>query len=159
MELLSYSASSLVLYVGNLIDTSLVASSLEGGIEPEPDDLVGQSGRDDPPAHGQDIGVVVRPRHPRRVEIVAERRANAAYLVGGDLLPLTAPADDQTALRLTGGHGTSDLGADVRIIDRFPVVRATIVDLVTELPQHADEMLLQREAGVIGPDRNAHVEL
>jgi hypothetical protein len=36
-------------------------------------------------------------------------------------------------------------------------VRAAIVDLVPERAQQAEQMLLEREPRVIGPDRNAHV--
>ena len=44
-------------------------------------------------AHREDVRVVVLPRQPRRVEIVAQRGADAGHLVGGDLLALAAAAD------------------------------------------------------------------
>src|SRR5207245_4433470 len=46
--------------------------------------------------------------------------------------------------------------ADRRVVDRLEAVGADVVDVVTELLQRADQVLLQLEAGVVGPDGDAH---
>ena len=50
------------------------------------------------PPMREDVGVVVLPRQAGRVEIVAQRGADAGDLVGGDLLALAAAADDDAAV-------------------------------------------------------------
>ena len=87
------------------------------------DDLVGEPGRHDAAADREDVGVVVGAREPRRVEVVAERRADAGHLVGGDLLALPAAADDDAALGAARDDGPADGGADRRIVHRLFGVR------------------------------------
>ena len=100
-----------------------------GVVEPERDDLVGEAERDDPAAHREDVGVVVLARQPRGVEIVAERGADAADLVGGDLLALAAAAERRCrGRRAPSATARADVGADRRIVDRRLAVRAAIVD-------------------------------
>ena len=77
-------------------------------------------------------------------------------LVGGDLLALAAAADDDAAIGLPLATARADLGANRRIVDGRLAVRAAIVDLMAEALQRADEVFLQREAGVVGADRDSH---
>src|SRR5438876_4238842 len=106
-----------------------MAPSFEGRAEPEGDDLVGELERDDAPAHGEDVRVVVLARHPRRVEIVALAGVRAAHLVGGDLLALPAPADDDAAVRLARDDEPRDLRTDRRIVRRAVAEGAAVVDV------------------------------
>jgi hypothetical protein len=138
----------------NLIDAPLMPSALERCRQPECHDLVCQPGPDDPSANGEHIGVVVLPRHPRRVELVAERRTHAGDFVGRYLLALTAAAHHDAAIGLTAHDGATDPGADRRVVNRILRVRAVIVDIVAEPPQRCDEVLFEREAGVVGADRD-----
>src|SRR6202030_2312929 len=80
----------LLFQLADLVDAALVASSLELGIEEDLRYLLGQLGGDDASADRKDVGVVVLARHPRRVQIVAERGAGAVHFVGRDLLALPA---------------------------------------------------------------------
>ena len=83
---------------GDLIQPALVVTALVGRVQPQLEDLVGQAERDDAAAHREDIGVVVRAREPRHIQIVAERGADAGDLIGGDLLALTAAAEHDPAV-------------------------------------------------------------
>ena len=52
--------------------------------------------------------------------------------------------------------GAGDIQADGRIVDRLFAVRAAILDRVPEPRQRLRQVLLEREARVIGADRDAH---
>src|SRR3989442_1614655 len=67
----------------DLLQPPLVTSTLERRPEPNSDDLIGEPEPDDPSPHREDVGVVVLAGEPRRIEIVAQRRANPDDLVGG----------------------------------------------------------------------------
>ena len=142
--------------LGDLIEALLMAAAFERRLEPQLENLVGQAERDDASAHREDVGVVVLARQARRVEIVAERRADAAHLVGGDLLALAAAAEHDAAVGLAGDDGAADAEADRRVVDRGLAGRAVVVDGVPELLQRLLEVLFQQKARVIGADRDAH---
>ena len=79
---------------GDLVDPALVAAAaFELRVEEDPRDLLGELGGHDPGADREHVGIVVLARHARGVEIVAERGARAAHLVGRDLLALPAAAE------------------------------------------------------------------
>ena len=124
--------------------------------QPQGQDFVREPERDDPAAHREDVGVVVLARQPRRVEIVAERRADAGDFVRGDLLALPAAAEHDAAIGAALGDRAPDADADERIVHRRLAVRAVIVDAVPERRQRLLEMFLEREAGMVGADRNPH---
>src|SRR3954449_10607272 len=98
--------SFLFLDLCELFETGGMAASLEFGLEPELEDLVGDARRgDDAPTHGQDVGVVVDPRQPGREQVVAQRGACPAHLVGGQLLALSAAAEHDTLVGLASHDG------------------------------------------------------
>src|SRR5262249_53131277 len=84
------------------------------------------------------------------------RRTSAAGSVGGDLLALSAAADDDGAIGAPFDDGATDRKADRRIVDRGLAVGAQIVDRVSKAGQRLLQMLLQQEAGVIGADSDSH---
>ena len=96
------------------------------------DDLVGEAGGDDPAAQREHVGVVVLARQPGRVEVVAERRADAGHLVGGDLLALAAPAEHDAAVGLAADDAPRHVGADRRVVDRRLAVGPEVVDIMAE---------------------------
>src|SRR5438128_2336388 len=79
-------APRVFLCLRDLVDPALMPSAVERRREPEREDLVGQAEGDDPAAHGEHVGVVVLAREARRIQVVAERGADAAHLVGRYLL-------------------------------------------------------------------------
>src|SRR4029450_8041355 len=97
-------------------DPPLVAAASETGFQPQRHDFIGKAEGDDAPAHREDVGVVVLARQPRGIEIVAQRGANPAAFVCGDLLALAAAADDDTAIGAAADHTPRDGGADRRIV-------------------------------------------
>ena len=112
----------------DLIDAPLMPAAFKRRLDPQRHDFIGEAEGDDAPAHRQDVGVVVLARQPGSVEIVAQSRAHARHLVRGDLLALTASADDDAA----------------------------IVDIVAEPPQRVFHVFLEEKTGVIGPAGDAH---
>ena len=94
--------------------------------------------------------------HARGVEVVAERGAGAVHLVGRDLLALAAAAEHDADVGVAAHDGARDRGAVRRVVDRLGAVGAEIVDVVAPLLQHPDEVLLERIAGVVAADRDAH---
>jgi 23S rRNA (cytosine1962-C5)-methyltransferase len=141
----------------DLIDAPLVASAGERGGEPQHQDFLCERERDDARAEREDVRVVVLPRHPGRVEFVAQRRACADDFVRRHLLALAAAADDDAAIGPPLGDLSRDLGADRRIVDRSVAMGAAIVHDMAAAQQRTDQMLLQRVAGVIGADRYPHM--
>ena len=63
-----------------------MASTFELSGQPHLQDLVGQSGRDDPSTHRQDVGVVVLAGEFGGEQIVAQCRSGASNFVGRELL-------------------------------------------------------------------------
>ena len=94
------------------------------------DDLLGEAHADDPGTDRQHVGVVVGTGHAGGVEAVAQRRAHAAHLVGGELLALAAPAEHDADVGIAVADGAADPGTDRRIVDRVGRVGALVVDLV-----------------------------
>ena len=87
---------------------------------------------------------------------MTERRANTRYLVGGNLLTLSATAEDDAAFGAAADDGSADRHADRRVVHGLFAVGAVVVDRVTETPKRLLQVLLEREARVIGADRDVH---
>ena len=93
---------------------------------------------------------------PGGEQVVAERRAHARDLVGGDLLALAAAAQHDAAIGATVNDGATDGHADRRIVHGCFAVCAEILDGMSEPLQRLLEVLFEEESGVIGPNRHAH---
>ena len=133
-----------------------MTSARKGGREPQRENFVGQSERDDPPADREDVRVVVLARESRRVQIVAERGPYADHLVRRNLLALPAPAEDDAAIGAFLGDRAADRETDRRIVDRRFAVRAAIVHGVAETRERFPQMFLQQKARMIGADGDSH---
>ena len=133
-------------------------AAFEGRGQPQCHDLIGEGEADDATADRQHVGIIVLTRHPRGVEIVAERRADPANLVGGHLFSLATAANHNSPVHAAGCNRPRHLGGDFRVIHRLVGEGSSIVDVVTEAQQRGDQVLLQREARVIRADGDAHME-
>ena len=133
-----------------------MASARKRSREPQRDDFVGEREGDNASADREHVRVIVLAREPRRVQIVAERRADAGDLVGGDLLALSAAADDDPAVRPPLGDLTRHREADGRIVDRRLAVGTVIVNGVAQALERLPEVLLQRKPRMVGADGDAH---
>ncbi len=133
-----------------------MASALVIGIQPQLEDRVGKTERDDAAAHREDVGIIVLAREACGEQVVAQCGADADHLVGGNLFPLTAPAQDDPAIGASLGHRTPDGEADRRIVDRLFAVGPEILDEVSEPRERVLQVLLEQIAGVIGSDRDSH---
>jgi len=90
------------------------------------------------------------------VEIVAQRGPDARYLVGGDLLALTAATHHDSALYAPVGDSPRDVQTDGRIVHRLRRVRPPIVDVVAKPLQRRLHVLFQKKARVIRADGDSH---
>jgi len=124
--------------------------------QPERDDFIGELQGYDAAAERQHVRVVVLARQARRVDIVAESRADAGDLVRGHLLALSAAAHHDAPLGAPFGDLTRHREADRRIVDGLLAVGAKIVDAVPQTLQPDFEMLFEKKSGVIRADRNPH---
>lgn len=122
------------------------------------EDLDGERHGDDAAAHRKDIGIVMSPRQGCHVRVVAQGRADAGHLVGGDLLTLTAPAKHDAPIRLPGGHRFPDGNAMWRVIGGRPSVSPQVGDPVAAVAERPGQLVFQIKSGVIGPKGDASTE-
>ena len=94
--------------------------------------------------------------HAGGVEVVAERGADAVHLVGRDLLALAAAAEHDAASRRRRAHRARDRRADRRVVDRSSECVPRSSTSWPHVLQHPDQVLLERVAGVVAADRDAH---
>jgi hypothetical protein len=137
---------------GQLGDAALVTATFELGGKERRHNFFGETDSDDSCANRQHIGVVVRARHLRGVQAIAQRRAHTAHFVGGQLLALPTAAEDNADLGLAITNGPTDSGADGWIVNAVGGMGAEIFDLVARSAQECNEMLLQFETRVICTD-------
>lgn len=76
------------------------------------------------------------------------------HFVRSNLLALTASAHHDAKLCLAIAHCPRHCGADRWIVNAFGGVSSEVGNHMTCPFEHADEMLLQFEACMIGTDRN-----
>jgi 23S rRNA (cytosine1962-C5)-methyltransferase len=124
--------------------------------QPDRQNLLGETQGDDASAHRQHVGVVVLARQPGSVQIVAQGRADAGHLIGGDLLALSAAAEHDAAVRTAFGDRASDGETDRRVVDHRLAVRAVVGHVVAEPCERPLEVFLEKESGVISANRDAH---
>ena len=141
---------------GDLLDAVHVAAALERRREPHAQDLLGEPEGDDAGADRQDVGVVVRPAEPGGEEIVAERGAHPVHLVRRDLLALAAAAEHDPPVGGARGDLAAHGRAVLRVVDRGLRIGPEIDDVVPLGLQHADEVGLQREPGMVGAESDPH---
>ena len=96
----------------------------EPGSQEGPEQVERELQTDDLRTEADDVDVVVLDRLMRRVDVVAERGADAVDLVGGDTGADTGPADENRPVCRVVEDPGADGPRDVREIDRFVGVRA-----------------------------------
>ena len=135
-----------------------MAAALELGVEEDAQDLLGQLGGDDPRADRQHVGVVVLARDAGRCRgRCTARRARRAPCWRRSARP--GRCRRARCRRRRRRATTARADAPRRSAGSRPVlgaVGAEVVDVVAPLLQHRDEVLLQREARVVGADRDPH---
>ncbi len=132
-----------------------MASTFERSAEERGDDLLGEADPDDPSTEAQHVRVVVLACHTRRVQVVAQRSADAMHLVGGQLLALSASAEHDAEIGVAVANRAADACADRGVVDRVGGIGALVVDLVAQTTEKADKVLFELESGVIGADGDA----
>ena len=118
-------------------------SAFKRCVQPQRQNLVGEAERDDAAPHREDICVVMLARQPGRVEIVAERGANAPHLVRCDLFALSAATKDDAAVCPAFGDCLTYAYADRRVVDRCLTSGAVIVHDMAKAGQCSLEMFLE----------------
>ena len=91
------------------------------------------------------------------VDVVADRRADAGELAGGDARADAGAADQHAALGVAGEDRLADLARLVRIVDSHGVgVRPEVDDVVTERRELLEHALPQLDAAVVERDGHPH---
>ena len=114
---------------------------------------------DDPRAQGQDVHVVVLDALVRGIRVVADRRADAAHLVGGHARPDPGAADEDPALRRAALDRLAEALREVRVIvGRVRAVAPEVAELMAQPSglEPADEVILEGGPGMVGGECDAH---
>ena len=125
--------------------------------EPLLDDLQREVRPDKTGAERENVGVIVFPAIAGRRDVVAEGRTDPRDLVGDHGRPDAGSVDDDAPAAGAVGDEPGDLVRVVRVVDGVGGVGATVVDVVSRLPEAERDALLQREPAVVGTDRNGLV--
>src|SRR5699024_4562024 len=108
-------------------------------------------------ADGDHVGVVVLTGQARGVLVPHQGRADAAHLVGGDLLAVAGAADHHAQGSGVADHGLADVGAEGRVVvEGVVLVSAVVGDLVPLRPQCLHEPIFERETCVSGTYWDVH---
>jgi len=129
----------------------------EFGGEVGRDEVHREPGADDLRADAHDVDVVVLDALMCGMNVVADRRADALHLVGRDRSADPGSANHDAARGFARRHLLRDGARDVGEVDRLVVIGADIDDVVAEAANVVDDSLLERPAGVVGSDNEAHV--
>ncbi len=129
-----------------------MTAALETGRQECCEDLLGKTDADDPGAHTEHVGIVVRTRKPCREQVVAQCGAHAVHLVGGQLLALSTAPDDNADLRMAVAYRTADRGAELGIVAALRAIRSKVRHVVVIGSEHGDEVLFQLVPGMIRAD-------
>jgi hypothetical protein len=143
----------------DLLNPRSVTPRVEGRRKPHLDDLVSQWGREDPGAQREHVRVIVAAGEPGREEVQAQRRANAGDFVRGDLFPLAAAADHDSAIHLPGHDRSTDGRTDPRVVDRSVAVGSEVANLVAKSLQRPLQVLFETIPRVIRTDGDAHARI
>ena len=135
-----------------------MTAAFERGIQPDPEDFVRQSERDDTAAHREHVGIIVLARQPGRIEIVAQSRADAGDFIRRNLLALSAAAEHNAAVGAPLGHCPGNGETDGRIVDRSVAVGTVILDGMPEASQRLFQMFFECKARMVGADGDSHGE-
>jgi len=146
------------LVVGELGDAAHVTLvSAEGLAEEGINDCQARSQVVHAPAQSDDVGIVVLASQPGGLDRPGQGCAYPVNLVGGDLLPVAAPPENNAEASGVGHHGLSTGQAESGIVVIWVVgVGSVVDDVVPLLPQMLDHGALELEAGVVGGDMDAH---
>ena len=139
----------------DLRDSALVTTTLECSGEKDSQDLLGETNANNARTHAEHIGVVVFSGHSSGVQVVAQRGTNTTNLVRRQLLALTAATQNDAQIGATVSDRSAHRSTDRRVVTTLRAVGAMVCHHVTARPEHADEVLLQFETGVVRPDRNS----
>ena len=112
-------------------------------------DFGGQLRADDARAEAEHVRVVIFDALVRGKRVVACARADAAKFIGRDARAHTAAAEQNAALGAASENGLGDLLRVIGIIDRIGRTRAEIDRLMSQSARDFDNVLFQREPGVI----------
>src|SRR5579885_635130 len=135
------------------LDVALAA--VEGRLEKRLHQLARERRPHDLGAEAEHVHVVVLDALVRAVGVVADRRADAGELAGGDGRAHSRAADEDAARGLAALDRLADLARLVGIVDAHRVgVRAEVEDVVAG--KRLEHRLAQMDAAVVERDRDLH---
>jgi hypothetical protein len=97
----------------------------------------------------------VRARHASCVQVIAQSSANAVHFVGSQLLALATSAKNNSKVCLAIAHMSPHGCTNWWVVAALCGVRTQVVNIVSLVGEHFNEMLLQGVPGVIGANCNA----
>ena len=140
------------LFSFDLVDTSLVASAFELGVEPDADDFEREGFGHRACPHGNTVGVVVFLRHLRGPLIPAEAAADAFDLVGNYGFAVTGATEHDAIVGLAGSDGFGRRADEIRVVAGLIGVAAAVDHLAAAFLKQSDDGCFEGEACVVGAD-------
>lgn len=142
---------------GDLVDASLVATSLERGRKHGIHCVESNLATDDSFAEADHVCRIVSTSEHGGGHIVYDRSPDTDHLVGGDRDPNASAADAQTELDVSRTHGTPNSSPKIWVVDgHFGRVGAKIDNVMTMRGQVLDHVALEAEACVVRTDGDTH---
>ncbi len=140
---------------GDLGDAPFVTATFERSREEDGQNLFSQTDANDAGTDTENVRIVVLTGHAGRIQIVTERGTDTAHFVGSELLTLPTPTEHDPDVGVAVSNGTPHSSTDGGVVTALRAVRAVIVDTVTCRLEDTDEVFLQFETGMVGPDSYA----
>lgn len=140
------------LFHRNLIYSSLVASALEGSGEELRQYLVSLMIGDEATRHDEHVGIVVLACQAGNLRIPAQGGTDALMLVQCDADAVSAAADGNAGIALTGFYGERQRMGEVRIVYTLGGVGAEIFVLPALCLEPLLYVLFQFISGMVGTD-------
>jgi len=106
----------------------------------------------------QDVCIVMFTAQPSTFYVRYRRCANTEDFVSGDRHTNATAANKNPAVILARGHAFCDASGEIRIVNSYFRVSAHILKIEVTFSEGKFDEILDRDAGVIGTERDAHAE-
>src|SRR5712691_5797640 len=121
------------------------------------DEVAREPGPDDLGAKAEHVHVVVLDALVRRIDVVADRRANPGQLAGRNRRAHTGAADEDAALRVAGQNRLADLAGLVGVVDAVGIGSgAQVHDPGPEAGDLPRKRVAELDASVVECNRHLH---
>jgi hypothetical protein len=133
-----------------------MTAPLERGLAESGEDALREGGTGEALTEAEDVGVVVGPSEGRVGLEPREHRPNTGYPVRSHTDPDAAAAYEEAPRAGLGDHGLCDRSGELRVVDPLGALRPVVDHALPFGPEVLREVVLQSEAGVVGPEVPGH---